>query len=574
MMNKRSSNDDKVVISGYHALSSNCSSDADFLNLLYDYTDLELEKNKDRQGIVKIKNRFGQSTMVDPEFPEIVQWLSICVEKALVDSNLSIKDLYKHKVRVIIGTFLGELGASVDNDRNNNPFDYALQVSLLHLGLDIKSTLISSACVSSAVAIGLGYQAIITGQADIVIAGGYEKIGDFCYYGMKSLRTLSGRIKPFSKDRDGTILGDGAGVVVLERESNAKSRNCQCKRQILGYGLSNDAFHIVRPDLSAKYLAKTIRESLNNVDKLNQIVSYINVHGTGTFYNDLAETKALTELGLQKVPVSSTKPITGHTLGAAGVIELILSMLIIEEQLLPVNHNYHIKDNDCSLNIITQNKHLGHKGIILSNSLGFGGVNCTLALGAIEHTPLDNSFKEVGEITVTDFSIFGIDQHDDTHVICLQIASEIEVLCEKVGWQKDELADISLIIDVKEGRTSNQEYFYNKVISKGSKYANPSQFLKSFPGYFGGEICRHLNLHGHSITICDSKNNIENLTFITGLVHSKPDISKVISCKVLGDHVLIYLSVSLHSSHKKANIEMTQSEFKRKFNEIITEYAD
>jgi 3-oxoacyl-[acyl-carrier-protein] synthase II len=262
-------------------------------------------------------------------------------------------------------------------------------------GLSGPCLTLSTACASSANAIGEAFRQVKDGYVDLMLAGGAEA---FLNYGgfrsWESLRVLadedpedpSKSCKPFSKNRTGIVLGEGAAMVVLEEMERAVSRGAPIYAELLGYGSTSDAGHITRPALEG--MARAMAEALQEAGVLPKDIDYINAHGTATQWNDLLETQAIKQVFgdyAGHVPVSSTKSMHGHTLGAAGAIELVASLLAIKNQAVPPTINLEQPDPECDLDYVPN---MGRQGVkvnaVMSNSFAFGGTNAVLIAGKVE----------------------------------------------------------------------------------------------------------------------------------------------------------------------------------------------
>lgn len=245
----------------------------------------------------------------------------------------------------------------------------------------------SNACTSGANAVGYGFRAIRAGQADVAFCGGYDPLCEFVFAGFHSLQALTPELcRPFDRNRSGLAIGEGAGILVLEGWDRAENRGARILGEIIGYGESNDAFHMTRPDPDGKVAALAVRRALEDAGLTPEAVDYVNAHGTGTPFNDASETAALVHaLGSRArvIPVSSTKSMIGHLLGGAGAVEGILTVLALEEKWLPPNANYETPDPDCGLWIVRKAERADRMTVALSNSFGFGGANASLVFRAV-----------------------------------------------------------------------------------------------------------------------------------------------------------------------------------------------
>jgi len=245
----------------------------------------------------------------------------------------------------------------------------------------------SNACASGANAVGYGFGAVRAGQAEVAFCGGYDPLCEFVFAGFHSLQALTPELcRPFDKNRSGLAIGEGAGILVLEGWDRAESRGARILGEIIGYGESNDAFHMTRPDPDGKAAALAVRRALDDAGLTPEAVDYVNAHGTGTPFNDASETAALIHvLGSRatEVPVSSTKSMIGHLLGGAGAVEGVLTVLALKAKWLPPNANYETPDPECHLRIVRKAERADRLTVALSNSFGFGGANAALVFQAV-----------------------------------------------------------------------------------------------------------------------------------------------------------------------------------------------
>lgn len=257
------------------------------------------------------------------------------------------------------------------------------------LGIIGDAMVLNNACASGLSAIGCAYRRVRLGKAVFAIAGGYDEMSDFTHAGFNSLQLItSDKCRPFDRNRSGLILGEGAGVVVVEELEHAIKRQATIYAEIIGYGQTSDAYHITKPDPEAQGAVRAIRGAIEEALITPETIDYVNAHGTGTSSNDTMEAKALyLSLGeyARKVPVSSTKPFTGHLLGAAGTTEVIFSVISLQNNIIPENLNFVTRDPECDLNIVTGGSKKQNLNIVLSNSFGFGGSNSAMLLRRFKH---------------------------------------------------------------------------------------------------------------------------------------------------------------------------------------------
>jgi 3-oxoacyl-[acyl-carrier-protein] synthase II len=252
-----------------------------------------------------------------------------------------------------------------------------------------------SACSTGAHSIGEAQRAIKHGDADVMIAGGCEStITILSVGGFNAMRALStnnddpsGASRPFDKERDGFVIAEGAGVLILEELDHARKRGARIYAEVAGYGANSDAFHITQPAPEGRGAQKCMRRALDDAKLAPESVGYINAHGTSTPFNDRNETKAIKAVfgdHASRLAVSSTKSMTGHTLGAAGGIEAAISALAIHRGVVPPTINYRTPDPDCDLDYVPNQAREARVDAALSNSFGFGGTNAALVLRRLQ----------------------------------------------------------------------------------------------------------------------------------------------------------------------------------------------
>ena len=338
-----------------------------------------------------------------------IQYALGAADLAMKDSGFEITEENAERVGVLVGAGLGGLPAIEryhesmleGGYKKISPFFIPMliinlapgQISIKYgaKGPNISSV---SACATGTHSIGDAYHMIARGDADAMIAGGCEAtitplgIGGFNV--MKALSTRNddpqGASRPFDKGRDGFVMSEGAGIVILEEYEAAKKRGARIYAEVAGYGLTGDAYHLTAPAPEGEGAARCMKMALKNGGIAPEEVDYINAHGTSTPFNDYFETLAIkSALGGQarKVMVSSTKSMTGHALGAAGGIEAVFTLLAMERGAVPPTINYQEPDPDCDLDYVPNEARQAKVRVALSNSLGFGGTNATLAFRRI-----------------------------------------------------------------------------------------------------------------------------------------------------------------------------------------------
>ena len=264
-----------------------------------------------------------------------------------------------------------------------NTFDCADSTAVLnsHFALNATTTTISTACSSAANAIMLGARLLKAGEATAVIAGGADALSRYTLNGFLSLKNLSyGHCKPFDENRDGLNLGEGAGYLLLETRRQANGRGAEILATLCGYANTNDAYHPTAPNPDGVGAARTMQQALEKAGLAAADINYINAHGTATVSNDAAEGLAIETIFGKDAIWSSTKPFTGHTLAAAGVVEAVISILALQHNFIPPNLNFAQQMQELSVFPATKTEYKP-VDFVLSNSFGFGGNNVSLIFG-------------------------------------------------------------------------------------------------------------------------------------------------------------------------------------------------
>lgn len=321
----------------------------------------------------------------------------VAVEEAVNASGLTVSTLNQERCGVSFGTLLGSIGSGAQYYKQLKESHRAYASRLLDFPLYSAGTrvcikygflgpnlAISTACSASNVAIGYAYDLIKSGIVDVMIVGGFDAMSEMACGGFGVLRNLSHDVcRPFDKNRKGLVLGEGSACLVLEESHHCERRSGKVYAELLGYGMSNDAYHMTAPDITGKGPAQAMRTAINNSGIRVEDIHYINAHGTGTFYNDLVETVAIKKVfgeRAYKIPISSTKSMHGHTLGATGAIEAVASVAVIQNHFIPPTINYETPDPKCDLNYVPNQSREGTIDIVLSNGFGFGGNNCSIII--------------------------------------------------------------------------------------------------------------------------------------------------------------------------------------------------
>lgn len=338
------------------------------------------------------------------------QFALAAAQQALQNSALVVGDHNRDRIGVVIGTGIGGLHTIYEQmqvflQRGPNrvsPFlvpmmlpDIAAGVVAIYLNLRGPNLAVVSACATGTNALGEAAEIIRRGQADVILAGGSESvIVPIAMAGLSVMGALTERndeperaCRPFDLNRDGFVMGEGSAVLVLEDLQHAQQRHAPILAEISGYGCTNDAYHISAPAENGSGAARCMKIALASGGfRLNDI-HYINAHGTGTKLNDKSETAAIkTVFGEQsyRIPVSSTKSMTGHLLGAAGALEAILCVKALQDQIIPPTINYETPDPECDLDYVPNRARPATLRHVMSNSFGFGGHNATIILSKLE----------------------------------------------------------------------------------------------------------------------------------------------------------------------------------------------
>jgi len=245
-------------------------------------------------------------------------------------------------------------------------------------GINAPAQVIANACASGTNAIGHAFNAIRTGRCQRILAGGYDALSELVFVGFDSLQAATPeKCRPFDSNRSGMVLGEGAALLALEELESARSHGAEILGEITGYGISTDNHHLTQPNPDGSGPRRAMEQARAQAQLEPNQVGYINAHGTATVLNDTAEGKAIAEL-FGDVPVSSTKSMMGHSLGAAGAIEAVVSLLALQHQFLPPNINF--REAELSLNIVANEARDAQFDCAISNSFGFGGTNATIVL--------------------------------------------------------------------------------------------------------------------------------------------------------------------------------------------------
>lgn len=320
-------------------------------------------------------------------------------EEALTSSRLDLDAIPSHRVAVAIGSSTGGMleteslyETSVRGRRSGRLRPQLLSSSVAAptsfvasaLGATGRRLAPSTACSSSAIALATGLEWIRSGAADVVIAGGSDGLTRMTFSGFLALQAMSPTpCRPFDRHRQGMSIGEGAAVLILESEEHARRRGAPVLAELAGAAISCDASHLTAPDPSGQGAGRALAGALADARVAPHEVDYVNAHGTGTQQNDLAEAQALRRVlgeATPRIPVSSTKGLIGHLLGAAGAVEAVVCALAIGDGFVPANFNTTEVDPDCALDVVGPGGRRLSVRVAVSNSYGFGGNNCSVVL--------------------------------------------------------------------------------------------------------------------------------------------------------------------------------------------------
>ena len=347
---------------------------------------------------------YGISSKDARRMDKFAQYAVAAAKQAIADSGLDLDKEDRNRIGVIVGSGIGSLYTIEEQHKimlnkgpsKMSPFlipmlivnEASGQVGIV-FGLKGPNTCVATACASGSHAIGDAFRILERGNADVIIAGGTEScivptgVGGFC--ALKALSTRNDApekaSRPFDRERDGFIIAEGCGLVVMETLEHARKRGASILAEIVGYGMSCDGYHITAPDPDGDGATRAMKEAMNDARVNPEDVDYLNAHGTSTKLNDKVETLAIKNaLGghAKKIMISSTKSMTGHLLGAAGGVEFLACCLAIRDSIVPPTTNYEYPDPECDLDYVPNTARSAKIDICMSNSLGFGGHNATL----------------------------------------------------------------------------------------------------------------------------------------------------------------------------------------------------
>ena len=335
-----------------------------------------------------------------------IQYALAATQEALKDAQLKITPENSERIGVIVGTGLGGLPSLEKYHKillekgpsRITPFFIPMLIANLasgqiaiQFGPKGPNTCVVTACATGAHCIGNAFRAIVYGDADAMITGGTEaNITPLTIGGFNAMKALSTRneepekaCRPFDKNRDGFVVAEGAGILTLEELGFALKRNAKIYGEVIGYGYTGDAYHITAPPPDGEGAARCMRMAIKDAGLRPEDIDYINAHGTSTPLNDLTETLAIKAVFgeyAKQIPISATKSMTGHLLGAAGSTEAIFTLLAIQDGIIPPTINYEEPDPECDLDYVPNVARQKSLNVAMSNAFGFGGTNAALIL--------------------------------------------------------------------------------------------------------------------------------------------------------------------------------------------------
>jgi len=369
----------------------------------FDTTNFSVKIGGEVKGL-DLENFFNRKEL--SRLDDFAIYAIVAAEEALINADLQEGTPNMDRFGVILGSGVGGLTTMEKQNRKMvnrgpravSPFfipmfipDIAPGHISIRWGMKGPNYSVVSACASATNAIGDAYRLIQSNDADIILTGGSEAaITPISYAGFSNMRALSinnenpeKASKPFDKNRDGFVMGEGAGILILEEAEHAIARNAKIYGEVSGYGATGDAYHITAPSPGGEGAVRAMKRAINNSKIMEKDVDYINAHGTSTPFNDKNETNAIRKvfgLHAQNISISSTKSMTGHLLGASGGIEAIICTLSIMENKIPPTINYETPDPECNLNYTPNITAERKVDVAMSNSFGFGGHNAVIIL--------------------------------------------------------------------------------------------------------------------------------------------------------------------------------------------------
>ena len=353
---------------------------------------------------------FDPLNYMDPKsarrMDRFAQFAAACTRMAMDDANLAVSDRTSERTGIALGSALGGIPSAEEQhsifiEKGLKRVDPLLAIKIfpggalgqvsVEFGIRGHSNTISSACAAGADSVGYAFSTIRNDLADVMITGGAEApivpltFGAFCLISALSTRNAepAKASRPFDKERDGFVMGEGAGILILESLDHAIKRDAHIYAEMLSYATTNDAYHMAQPLPTGDQAKKSMRLALQAAKIDPTEIDYINAHGSSTVLNDKTETKIIKQIfgeNSYKIPISSNKSMIGHALGAAGSIELIASVLTIKHQFIPPTINYEFPDPECDLDYVPNKARNATVTTVLKNAFGFGGKNSNIII--------------------------------------------------------------------------------------------------------------------------------------------------------------------------------------------------
>ena len=409
-------NKETIVVTGIGVFASIGSTRADFWNaLISGNSGVQRIQAFDPKGhLSQIASEVGSFNPEDfisrkqaRRMARVSQLASCAAIEAVKDAELDLEEQNPAKIGCVIGSAAGDY-ANIEEQHlrfrhkgpgSVNPLSVPRVIpnmpacnAAIVLGIHGPNLGVAAACATGACAVGTALGLLREGRADVILAGGAEStITTFVVDGYACMKVLSRRndeparaSRPFDAERDGFVIGEGAGVLVLETLAHARKRQAEPLAVLTGFGMTSDAYNIALPDPDGKWAAAAIEGALKDAELNPEDIGYINAHGTSTKVNDRIETIAIRRVfGDRSIPVSSNKSMIGHTLGAAGAIEAVATVLTVHYGILPPTINYEIKDPECDLDVVPNEAREVSISAAISNAFGFGGQNGVLVFAKL-----------------------------------------------------------------------------------------------------------------------------------------------------------------------------------------------
>lgn len=339
----------------------------------------------------EIENVFNYFPPTGYSFGRATSMIMPAIEDALYEAGLDLTQFDSARVGVCIGTTMGEIEgyeAALMHGATLGTYEGGPQMIgkniVQYLGINGPSWTITNACAAGNFALARAVEDLRLDRADVMIVGGVDALSWAAFTGFNSLRAMTPDFcRPFDQERKGLLLGEGAGVIILETMAHVLKRGGEPRARVLGYGMNGDAHHITQPDPQAKGAIRAMRQALEMGGILAAEIGYISAHGTGTPANDRMEAVAISSMFGVNMPTSSIKGNIGHTLGAASAIEAAIAVKVLETGLLPFTQHLRKKDPLCQVDVIAHEPRKKKIDYLLSNAFAFGGINSSILLGRV-----------------------------------------------------------------------------------------------------------------------------------------------------------------------------------------------